>query len=860
MNLKFFLAMVNFKRYLPHLSAILFFVLLAYLFTPQVFEKKVVNQSDIASWRGMANEIISYNEANPDKDPALWTNSMFSGMPATTISVIYQGDYTDFLYKLIHGLSGTRPPSYLLISLIGSFLLMLAFGVNVPLAAIGAVAITFCSYNMQIIQVGHNSKMVAIAFMPWVLAAVVYAYRKSILFGALFFAFALSFQIKANHPQITYYLAIMVIGFGMAEFYKAIKERYFALFLKKSLLLLMAGLLGIAVNINHLWPTYEYSKYTMRGGSDLSAEQGKEQKGLDIAYATSWSYSPGEMPNLMIPNFNGGSSGGELSTKSETYKALKSAGYAGAEQVVKQMPLYWGPQPFTAGPMYLGAISVFLFILGLVLLKGALKWWIAGVSLLAVLLSWGSNLLFVTEFFFNYIPLYSKFRTVSMILVILQITIPLLAILTLHNLFTKERGAFKEYTKERVKRGVLIAVGITAGISLLFALIPSLAGSFVSQSDSQMPDLLKETLIKDRMSLLQSDAIRSLIFIMLAASVVWFAFIGKIKQNLFYGTLALLIIADLWMVGKRYLNDSHFIKNREFENQYALRAVDKMILQDKDPNYRVLDLSINTFNDSHVSYHHKTIGGYSPAKMQKYQDLIDNHIMREMQKIGNDISGSKTIEEAQGKLSNYPVLNMLNTRYFILGAENAPLINSAAFGNAWLVSKVVTVETLSQELDALNPSRGNSSLYNTELSGSIHDLREIAVVHKEYSHLTDGLSAESVSEQESIYLTEYTPNRLTYRVNALKERLAVFSEIYYPAGWSASIDGVPAEILRANYILRSVKVPAGEHTIVFEFKPDSFTKGELWSRITSGLLLLLTITAIIITVQRRGAGKLKTTN
>ncbi len=843
--------MVSFKKYIPHLIALLSFVVVAYLFTPQVFEKKVVNQSDIASWRGMANEIISYNEANPDKDPALWTNSMFSGMPATTISVIYQGDYTDYIYKLIHGLSGTRPPSYLLISLIGSFLMMLAFGVSVPLAAIGAFAITFCSYNMQIIQVGHNSKMVAIAFMPWVIAAVVYAYKKNALFGALFFAFALSFQIKANHPQITYYLAIMVIGYGFAELYKAIKERYLALFIKRSLLLLVAGLLGIAVNINHLWPTYEYSKFTMRGGSELSAEQGKEQKGLDIAYATSWSYSPGEMPNLMIPNFNGGSSGGELSTNSETYKALKSAGYAGAEQVVKQMPLYWGPQPFTAGPMYLGAISVFLFILGLILLRGAIKWWIAAVSLLAVMLSWGSNLLFVTEFFFNYIPMYSKFRTVSMVLVILQITIPLLAILTLTKLFAKDGDTIKEFSKERVKRGVLIALGITAGFSLIFALIPSLAGSFVSQSDAQMPDLLKETLIKDRMSLLQSDAVRSLIFILLAAFALWFAFTGKIKQNMFYGALALLIVADMWMVGKRYLNDSHFIKNREFQNQYALRAVDKTILLDTDPNYRVLDLSINTFNDSHVSYHHKTIGGYSPAKMQKYQDLIDNHIIREMQRIGNDISGSKTIEEAQGKLGNYPVLNMLNTRYFIIGADNAPLINSSAFGNAWLVSRVETVETLSQELNALSPERGNSSLYNTDSSQSTLDLRESAVVHKQYSQFTEGLSADSIGAQESIYLTEYSPNRLTYRYNAQSERLAVFSEIYYPAGWSATIDGVPAEIICANYTLRALRVPAGEHTVVFEFKPESFTKGELWSRITSGILVILTLAATIIVLYKR---------
>ncbi|GAB1473748.1 hypothetical protein MASR2M69_11890 [Bacteroidota bacterium] len=358
--------MINYKKYLPYLIAVLSFAAAAYLFTPQVLQKKVVNQSDIASWRGMANEIITYNEANPDKDPALWTNSMFSGMPATSISVVYEGDYTDYVYKLIHKLAGSRPPSYLLISMIGAFLLFLAFGISVPLSAIGAMALTFCSYNLQIIQVGHNSKMVAIAFMPWVLAAVVYAYKratlKGVITGALLFAFALSFQIKANHPQITYYLAIMVLGFGFAQLYTSIKERVFPDFLKRSLILLAAGLLGIAVNINHLWPTYEYSKFTMRGGSELAVEEGKEQKGLDIAYATSWSYSPGEMPNLMIPNFNGGSSSGELSTGSETYKALKSAGYNGAEQAIKQLPLYWGPQPFTArSNVYGGYLGVYIY-------------------------------------------------------------------------------------------------------------------------------------------------------------------------------------------------------------------------------------------------------------------------------------------------------------------------------------------------------------------------------------------------------------------------------------------------------------------------------------------------------------------
>jgi len=822
--------MEKIKRYWPYQIIILLFFIIAYMFTPQVFQNKVVNQSDISSWRGMANEILEYNKANPDKDPALWTNSMFSGMPATTISVVYEGDFTDYLYKGIQRLAGKRPPSYLLISLIGSFLLFMAFGINIWLSALGAFAITFCSYNMQIIQVGHNSKMLAIAFMPWVLAALVYAYRRKPFLGSLLFAFALSFQLKANHPQITYYLAIIVLGYALAQLYKAVRDKQFPKFIKTSLFLLFMGLIGIAVNINHLWPTYEYSKYTMRGGSQLAMEQGKSQEGLDIAYATSWSYSLGEMPNLMIPNFNGGSSGGELSRDSETYKALHNAGYNGVDKAIKQMPLYWGPQPFTAGPMYMGAISVFLFILGLILIRGPEKWWLAAVSLLAVLLSWGSNFQFLTEFFFNYMPLYNKFRTVSMILVILQITIPLLAIFTLNKLLVTQNSTNESdlkkrvLEKDRVKKALLISFGITAGISLIFMLVPSLAGSFVSRSDGQLPEVIRGALVKDRMSLLRADAFRSVLFILVAGVILWFGYLGKLRRNLVFGLLALLVVADLWVADHRYLNDSNFIKEKDFQNQYVLRPVDKMILEDVDPNYRVLDLSVNTFNDSHVSYHHKTIGGYSPAKLQTYQDMIDMHISKEMVQFERDIAQCRTVEEVEDAMGDYPVLNMLNTKYFILGGDNMPVVNKKAFGNVWFATKVVEATTLNKEI---------------ELLGSGIDLSNTAVVYSNFISETQGVSKDTLSKDEIIALINYSPNKLTYQYSSLAPRLAVFSEIYYPAGWKAFIDGEPVKILKANYILRALNVPAGSHTVSFEFEPESFKKGALYSSFASGILIVL---------------------
>ena len=842
--------MKNLKIWLPYVAAVALFYVLAYMFTPQIFSGKVVNQSDIASWRGMANEIITYNESHPDQDPALWTNSMFSGMPATTISLKYDGDFLDIFYNAIHKLTGQRPPSYLLISMVGAFLLFLAFGVNPWLSIVGAVAISFASYNMQIIQVGHNSKMVAIAFMPWVLAAVVYAYRKKGFLGAILFAFALSFQIKANHPQITYYLAIIVLGYGFAELYNHIAEKKILKFLKVSGLLLLLGGLGIASNINHLWPTYEYSKYTMRGGSELAKEQGKQQEGLDIGYATSWSYSPEETPNLFIPNFNGGSSAGELDRESATYKALKGGGYQGADQIIKQMPLYWGPQPFTAGPMYLGAIMVFLFILALFLIGGAVKWWALGVTLLAVLLSWGSNFLPLTEFFFKYIPMYNKFRTVSMVLVILQILVPLMGVLVIEKLMKSE------FSAKKFKTGMISALVLTAGFALLAMIFPSVAGSFTSPADANLPEQIRATLAEDRASLLSADAFRSVLYILAAAAVLWFAFgrreassknrvlsPAKLKY-LVYGGIGILVLADMWGAGKRYLNDSHFIKNREFEQQYALRPVDNIILEDKDPNYRVLDISINTFNDSHISYHHKTIGGYSPAKLQRYQDMIDYHIMPEMQKIASSLSSVKTLEEAQIMVDNTetPVLNMLNSKYIVIGAQNPPLLNNRAMGNCWFVDSIAWV---ANNLDEIN------TISDVNLSNT-------AVVSEEFRSLAGEITtADAPAFEDVIKLTNYSPNKLTYQCETTSDRVAVFSEVWYPAGWIATIDGKPAEIFRANYTLRALKVPAGSKVIEMEFRPDSYYKGATYSRIASSILLvLLAIGGLFEGIAfRRGRGK-----
>ena len=828
------------KKALPYVLIVVGFVVIAYAYAPQVLQGKVVNQADISSWKGMSHEIVEWNEGHPD-DPALWTGSMFGGMPATQISVPYKGDATTPLYDLLFW--GQRPPSYLIISLLGGFLLFLAFGANPWLSAVGAIAVTFCSYNMQIIQVGHNTKMVAIAFMPWVLAALVYAYRRKALLGAVFFALALSFQIKANHPQITYYLAFIVIGYAIAEFCGAVaaqrkmKRAPFlstpvGRWLMASVLVLVGGLLGIATNANKLLPTYEYAEYTMRGGSELTHDEHNQTgDGLKLDYATAWSYGINEVPNLLIPNFNGGASSGELSRGSATYKALQSMGASNIESLRKGMPLYWGPQPFTAGPMYLGAVSLFLFVFGLCVIRGRYKWWIAGVSVLALLLAWGSHFMWFSELFFKYAPLYNKFRTVSMILVILQVTVPLMGILGLNAaLFGKE-----PLPEKKIKNGLLTALGVTGGISLLFALFPGLAGDFSSASDAAVfgaNDLLISALQDDRRSLLRADAFRSLIFIVLAAGVFFAAWKRKLKALPAVAVIGVLLLADLWGVDKRYLNKDHFVTVRNFDAQFNPRPVDNAIHQDSDISYRVLDLSVNTFNDAIVSYHHKTVGGYSPAKLQRYQDLIDFHIAPEMSRLASDINAviptASTIADLEEGLQYYPVLAMLNTKYIVIDGNSYPLTYGQRLGNAWFVERSRTAPTADAEMAAL---------------GQIDPGKEAVIFD---AQAAEGTAAEYPGAAEgSIVLKEYSPNRLSYEVSAAARGLAVFSEIYYPAGWRAFIDGEEVPILRADYTLRALLIDEGSHEVEFVYDPGSFTIGKNIS-LASSLAIILALAGCIL--------------
>lgn len=828
------------------------FILLAYGFVPEVLGGKIVNQSDISGWRGMAQESIEWNADHPD-DKALWSDSMFGGMPTVTMLDDFQGDWTKPLYKI--ALWGTRPASYLFIALLGAFLMMLSMGVNRFLAVAGAIAVAFCSYNFQIIQVGHNTKMQAIAFAPWVIAAMIFTYRSALgeregkdssgkkwlpltMLGSVLFALALSFQIKANHVQITYYLAIIILVYGIATLIwvliKAHRDKL-SRFAVASALLVVTGLVGIGTNANKLIPTAAYAPYTMRGGSEL-AKDGVNAEGLDLDYATAWSYGVNELPNLMIPNYNGGSSSGSLGDGSAMWELFRKAGQ-NPRQVCSNLPLYWGPQPFTAGPMYLGAISIFLFILGLCVLRGREKWWLLICCILAVLLSLGNHFMWFTELWFKYAPMYNKFRTVSMALVALQFCVPLMGIYAL------DRIMKEEIPHREVVKSVWTSLAITGGFCLIAALIPSIAGNFTSPSDAGMQDVIADALQQDRMRLLQTDAWRSFLFILVAAAVIIWSymkpdpFVASGRIRIAACIIGVLILADMWSAGKRYLNSDHFISPRDFSAKFAERPVDKEISTDESLSYRVLDLSESTFNSSVTSYRHKSIGGYSPTKMQRYQDLIDHYISSEIRSFYAAAGKATTLDEIQSAVPEMPVVSMLNGRYIIIGAEYPPIVNPYAFGEAWFVGGTVEAATPDDEIAAL---------------GTL-DLRNTAVVSSADKAAMPLESDVQDSDPEGrIVMTSYSPNELRYEYESPSASTVVFSEIFHPS-WTATLNGEPLDLFRADWVLRAACLPAGSGEIVMRYEPRDYVQGRALSRICSAILLLLLVAAATV----MGLGKRK---
>lgn len=817
---------IPFQKLAPYFIGVFLFLLVTLIYFNPLLSGKRIYQHDIAQFKGASKEIADFRDKTGEE--ALWTNSMFGGMPAYQISITYPENLLNHVNKFLQfGLP--RPAGTVLLYFLGFFLLLLVLKVRPWLSVIGSLAFGFSSYLFIILVAGHNTKALAVAYMAPVLAGIILSYRGKYLWGGILTALFLGLEIKANHPQITYYLLLIVLIYGAFELYNAIKLKLYKPFVSATLVLLLAAIFGVMTNITGLWSTYEYSKVTIRGKTELTTDSQNRTSGLDKDYATHWSYGIGESFSLMIPNVKGGASGYLAENKSAISKLDPQI-----RQVVSQQSHYWGDQPGTSGPVYVGAIIMFLFILGLFIVKGRLKWVLLIATILSLLLSWGKNFMPLTDFFLDYFPLYNKFRAVTIILVIAEFCIPILAILAVNEIIKNT-----DVLKKKVKvifvdiNATYLAIGLTAGLSLLFYLIPTAFFSFFSDMELAQFTPLRagadaasyapviDGIETARISIFRSDVLRSLAFILLAVTLIYLYHFKKIKVNLFLLGLGVLIAADLIPICYRYLNADDYVRKSQMERPFQASVADKEILKDKDLDYRVYNFATNTFNESATSYFHKTIGGYHGAKLRRYQELIEHHIAKEHELIVGALTNSPTFESLNNIFSKVGVLNMLNTKYFIIDPANRPIINTFALGNVWFVDEVQMVRNADEEIAAL--------------SGI--DPAKTAIVDERFDSLLDTDFVKDPLSQ--IALISYEPNDLKYRSSSLTKQLAVFSEIYYAKGWNAYIDGELQPHLRANYVLRALPIPAGEHQIEFKFEPKSIAIGKTIAFISSLLVLLV---------------------
>ena len=823
------------KKLLPDLIAILAFVLLSFAyFFPADIENRILFQHDTAAGAGAGQEVKEYYEQTGER--SRWTNSLFGGMPMYQIAPSYDStkslQWVQKAYQLFL-------PDYVCLTfmlMLGFYILLRVFGIPVWLAGLGGIMWAFSSYFFILISAGHIWKFITLAYVPPTIAGIVLAYRGKLLWGGILTALFVALQITSNHVQMSYYFFFVILFFVGAYFEKAWRTKTLPQFFKASAVLIVAALVGIAANVSNLYHTYAYSKETMRGKSELvqTGDAAKQtSSGLDRDYITQWSYGIDETLTLLVPNFKGGASA--ALSQSETAMSKANPMYSSLYGSLTQ---YFGTQPMTSGPVYVGAFVLFLFVLGCFIVKGPLKWALIGATFFSIVLSWGKNFMPLTDFFIDYVPLYNKFRAVSSILVIAEFTIPLLAIFALKRLLEEP-----EILKQE-KKPLGISLLLTAGVALLLAVAPGSIGSgYVPAQEAQMlQNAVNQQMIpanelsgilanlgEMRAELVSSDALRSFIIIGIGCSLLWLYASGKLRSSLTIAGITILCLADMWGVNKRYLNDAQFVPHSISTETFTKTNTDELILQDTSLDYRVLNFATSTFDDNNTSYWHKSVGGYHPAKLRRYQEMIEHHISPEMQ------AAYKAIATAGGEMDSvdankFRVLNMLNTKYFIFPAgqqrQTVPILNPHAYGNAWFVNKVQYVNNANEEIDALD------SIIPTET----------AVVDARFKDVLKGTTESYKDSLSSIRLTSYAPNRLTYETNNAQDGIAVFSEIYYPDGWHVTIDGQPAELARADYILRTMYVPAGQHTIEMRFDPTSLhvTEG-----IAYGALALLVIGIIV---------------
>ncbi|MDB5121087.1 MAG: hypothetical protein JWN56_2305 [Sphingobacteriales bacterium] len=802
-----------FKRNGIHLAIIGIFVALCFIYFSPALQGKSLVQGDVQQAQGMQQEIMKYREID-GKGP-LWTNAMFGGMPTYQIWVKYTNNVTTYVIDFLK-IAFPNPIDTVLVYLLGAYLLFSVLRINPWLSAAGAIAFAFSSYNFIYIEAGHANQAMAIAYFAPILAGIILTFRKKYILGGSLTALFLAIEIRTNHVQMTYYLALALLIFVGIELYNAIKSKNIKDFTKPFGYLVAAGLLAILVNASLLWSTYELGQESIRGKSNLKAEKSSTEasSGLDKEYAYNWSQGLGETLTFIIPNAYGGSSSGTFDENSEVAKVIIKQG-ASADQATgfaKQMPSYWGEKPGTSGPWYFGAVVCFLFVYGLFIVRDRIKYWIIGATVLFLFLSFGKNFPLISDLFFNYFPLYSKFRAVESTLVIPALLIPILAILAIKEISTSTIDS-----KVLIKK-LLYSLYITGGIVLIFLILPTLFFSFkptthdafvqqllqVTGGDKGFADTIANALVQDRIGLARADALRSLILILIGAGLTWALIKKKLDANVVYGLLAVVILFDLWTVDRRYLNKDNFVEKTQLSAQYQKRQVDDLILRDTDPDYRVLDLTSYPFTSSYASYFHKSVGGFHAARLKRFQELIDHQFKNSY---------------------NEDVLDMLNTKYVITSdekGESQKIQNrSTAAGNAWFVSKVTFVKDADQEMEALNS----------------FDPKQEIIVDEKYKSMID-VSKIGYGPTSFIKLTNYHPDHMTYEYSAGKDALAVFSEIYYDKGWNAYLDGEKIPYFRANYLLRAAQLPGGNHKLEFKFEPKSYYTGEMISLIASILLVL----------------------
>jgi len=819
---------MNFKKlvsYWPHLAIILGFAVLSAIYFLPVLEGKNLPQMDNTHAVGAAHELVQYEQATGEK--AQWTDSMFGGMPAYQIKADSSKNIFHTLSIVIRfGLPYTTI-AIVFLYMLGFYLLMLSLKMNRWVAVAGAIAFAFGSYNLIIIIAGHITKAYAIALMPAVLAGVMLIFNGNKIVGGVYTAVALGLEIAFNHVQITYYLALAIMVMLIVKLVYAIREKVLREYCQGIGVLVLAAILAILPGVTNLWTTYEYGKYSIRGASELTSNnvEAKKETGLDKDYAFSWSYGVHETPTLLIPNIVGGAS---EAIGYDNKSVMKLDGQI-RDVVAQQVTAYWGGRAFTSGPVYVGAVVIFLFFLGCFYYNGKEKWWLIAATILSIFLAWGKNFAFFNDFMFYYFPLYNKFRTVEMALVIATVTIPMLGMLGLKEIWENPERIKYETGK------FFASIGLTAGVSLLIAIAPTLFYDFMTADEfSQFADMIKENpiyaslqqgIIDARMELTRNDAMRSAVFIILASSALWFFSTRHINENIAMATIVVLITIDLWQIDKRYLSEKNFEK-RSSRSEFVMSDADKYILNDKEP-HRVMSIYSNPFNEVNTSYYHQSVGGYHGAKLRRYQDVIDRYMGGEYQTLVGALR-SQNYEAIDKTLSDAKALNILNTKYFIYNPKQQPILNPYAYGAAWIVDEVA---------EAVTPDEAIKKL------GEV-DLRRVAII--------EGL--EVVSSKDStaqITRTKYSPDELEYKYHSANETVAVFSEIYYDKGWKAYIDGEESEILRADYILRALKVPAGDHVIRFEFRPQSYQVGNIISIIGSVIVILTIIGAVFYSVKKK---------